>query len=196
MYCIVPAEIESQGEKAQRAYIKALSDGFVEVYRGRILIVGQDGAGKTCLKNNLLGLPFNQKEKSTEGIEVDPSKCEINVDQGVKNWQSTGKNEQLLGCSEDIAKIVIEKLPHEKDFGAIDDLLVEDEKEIDEEELESNKDEEMEEEKGDFHMSQVCLRQNTNIYLRQDVQLWIVILIIVEGYFDFWACPHVLCQFC
>ena len=194
MYYIVPAEIESQGEKAQRAYIKALSDGFVEVYRGRILIVGQDGAGKTCLKNSLLGLQFDPNEKSTEGIEVDPSKCEIDVDKGVKNWQSTGKNEQLLGCSEDIAKIVIEKLPHEKDFRAIDHLLVEDKKGINEEELESNKDEEMEEDKGDFHMSQVCLRQNTNIYLRQDLQLWFEI--VVECYFDFWACSHVLCQFC
>ena len=193
MYYIVPAEIESRGEKVQRAYIKALSYGFVKVYRGRILVVGQQGAGKTCLKKNLLGLPFDANEKSTDGIQVDPSKVEIDVDQ-VKKWQSTGKNEQFLECSEAIAKFMIEKHPHEKDFRTIDCLLVKDKKEIDEEVLESNNDEEMEEDKGDSHMSQVCLGENTNIYLRQELQLWIEI--VVECYFDFWACPHVLLQSC
>ena len=52
----------------------------MSVYRGRILLVGQDRAGKTSLKKSLLGLPFNPKEQSTEGIEVDPSICEIEVD--------------------------------------------------------------------------------------------------------------------
>ena len=52
----------------------------MSVYRGRILLVGQDRAGKTSLKKSLLGLAFNPKEQSTEGIEVDPSICEIEVD--------------------------------------------------------------------------------------------------------------------
>ena len=74
----------------------------------------------------------------------------------MKNWQSTDKNEQFLGCSEDIAKIVIEKLPHQKDLKAIDYLLVEDKKEQDEEKLESNNGEQMEGVKRDSQVKQVC----------------------------------------
>ena len=97
--------------KAQLAYERALQDGYVMVYRGRILLIGQDRAGKTSLKKSLLGLPFDSEEQSTEGIEVDPSKCEIDVDQAARNWQSIGENKPgLLECSKDVAKIVAEKL--------------------------------------------------------------------------------------
>ena len=107
----VPAEIKAQGERAQRAYEKALREGYVNVYRGRVLLIGQDRAGKTSLKKSLLGLPFDPEEQSTEGIEVDLSTFEVDVDQ-VKNWQSVDKNKQrLLGCCKgDVAKIVVEKL--------------------------------------------------------------------------------------
>ena len=87
-----------------------MKDGFVTVNRGRILLIGQDRAGKTSLRKSLLGLPFDPKEQSTEGIEVDPSKCEIDVDQAASNWQSIGENKPgLLECSEDVAKIMVEK---------------------------------------------------------------------------------------
>ena len=92
------------------AYEKALRDGSVNVYRGRILLIGQDRAGKTSLKKSLLGLPFDPKEQSTEGIEVQASTCEIEVEQ-VKNWHSTHENKPgLLECSKDISRIVAEKL--------------------------------------------------------------------------------------
>lgn len=81
----------------------------MNVYRGRVLLVGQDRAGKTSLKKSLLGLPFNPKEQSTEGIEVDPSVCEIEVDQ-VKNWNSTSENKPSLAeWSEDISRMLAEK---------------------------------------------------------------------------------------
>ena len=105
----------SDGPRAQLAYEKALKDGYVKVYRGRIILIGQDRAGKTSLKKSLLGLPFDPKEQSTEGIEVDPSKCEIDVDQ-VKNWHSTSENKPgLLECSKDVAKMVTEKLCNQKE---------------------------------------------------------------------------------
>ena len=88
-----------------------MKDGYVTVYRGRIILIGQDRAGKTSLKKSLLGLPFDSKEQSTEGIEVDPSKCKIDVDQAASNWQSIGENKPgLLECSEDVAKIMVEKM--------------------------------------------------------------------------------------
>ena len=99
------------------AYERALKDGYVMVYRSRILLIGQDRAGKTSLKKSLLGLPFDPKEQSTEGIEVDPSKCEIDVDQAARNWQSIGENKPgLLECSKDVAKIVVEKISTQDDY--------------------------------------------------------------------------------
>ena len=78
----------------------------MNVYRGRILLIGQDRAGKTSLKKSLLGLPFDPKEQSTEGIEVQASTCQIEVEQ-VKNWHSTHEYKPgLLEYSKDISRIV------------------------------------------------------------------------------------------
>ena len=74
------------------------------------MLIGQDRAGKTSLKKSLIGLPFDPKENSTEGIEVDPSIFQVDGHE-VKNWQPIDKSEQgLLGCSEDVAQRVVEKL--------------------------------------------------------------------------------------
>ena len=103
----------AEGRRAQLAYEKALRGGFVNVYRGRILLIGQDRAGKTSLKKSLLGLPFDPKEQSTEGIEVQASTCEIEVER-VKNWHSTNGNKPgLQEYSRDISRIVAEKLSDE-----------------------------------------------------------------------------------
>ena len=62
------------------------------------------------MKKSLIGLPFDPKEKSTEGIEVDPSKFQLNVDE-VRNWQPIDeRNQGLLGCSKDVAQVVAEKM--------------------------------------------------------------------------------------
>jgi len=109
-FSLAPLEIDARGEKAKLAYQSALKDGTVNVYRGRVLLIGQDRAGKTSLKKSLIGLPFNRKEKSTDGIEVDPSKFQLDVDE-VKNWQPTDERKQgFLGCSNDVAQVVVEKM--------------------------------------------------------------------------------------
>ena len=109
-FSLAPLEIEARGEKAQLAYQRALKDGAVNVYRGRVLLIGQDRAGKTSLKKSLIGLPFNPKEKSTDGIEVDPSKFQLNVGE-VRNWKPIDERKQgLLGCSRDVAQVMVEKM--------------------------------------------------------------------------------------
>ena len=107
----VPSEKEALGERAQLAYQSALKDGAVNVYRGRVFLIGQDRAGKTSLKKSLIGLQFNPKEKSTDGIEVDPSKFQLDVD-AAKNWQPIpDENKQgFLGCSNNVAQMVVKKL--------------------------------------------------------------------------------------
>ena len=50
-----------------------------------IMIIGQERSGKTSLKKSLKGQMFNSKEKSTDGIELDPSSyCSITTE----NWRT------------------------------------------------------------------------------------------------------------
>ena len=119
-----------------------MKDGYVTVNRGRILLIGQDRAGKTSLKKSLLGLPFDSEEQSTEGIEVDPSKCKIDVDQAASNWQSIGENKPgLLECSEDVAKIMVEKGLRKDDLIKKMSMLL---KDFDEEDKDESSDEDFE----------------------------------------------------
>ena len=106
----VPAEIRGRGPRAERAFQKAMQSGKVKVYRGRIMFLGQDRAGKTSLKKSLLGLPFDPTEESTIGVEVDPSKCEVEVDE-VKNWMpSERKKREMSEFEEEIARLIARDL--------------------------------------------------------------------------------------
>ncbi|XP_067040005.1 uncharacterized protein [Acropora muricata] len=106
----VPAEIRARGPKAERAFQKALQTGKVEVYRGRIMLLGQDRAGKTSLKKSLLGLPFDPNQESTFGVEVDRSRCEIEVDE-VVNWMpSKRKKRKVSEFEEEIARFIARDL--------------------------------------------------------------------------------------
>ena len=106
----VPAEIRARGLGAELAFQKALRENEpVDVCRGRVMIVGQERAGKTSLKKSLLGMPFSQEEESTVGIEVDPSKFEVNVDQ-VINWGPI-KDEQLKSdLGKQIIKVIVKEM--------------------------------------------------------------------------------------
>ena len=62
------------------------------------------------MKKSLIGLPFNPKENSTTGIEVDPSLFQVDVDEA-QNWKPIdGSKQGLLGCSKAVAEVVVEKL--------------------------------------------------------------------------------------
>jgi len=89
--------------------------GSVNVYRARIFLIGQDRAGKTSLKKSLLGLPFNPNEQSTVGIEVDPSKCEIEVAH-IKNWHITDEKCGLSKCADDLVRMV------DKEFSRVEEM--------------------------------------------------------------------------
>ena len=106
----VPAEIRGRGPRAERAFQKAMQSGKVKVYRGRIMFLGQDRAGKTSLKKSLLGLPFDPKQESTVGVEVDPSKCEVDVGH-VKNWKpSEQKKCEMSEFEEELARFIARDL--------------------------------------------------------------------------------------
>ncbi|XP_044166057.1 uncharacterized protein LOC122950012 isoform X1 [Acropora millepora] len=84
-----------------------MKSGKVKVYRARIMLLGQDRAGKTSLKKSLLGLPFDPKEESTVGVEVDRSKCELEVDE-VQNWMpSERKKREMSEFEEELARLIV-----------------------------------------------------------------------------------------
>jgi len=110
----VPAEIRGRGPRAERAFQKAMQSGKVKVYRGRIMLLGQDRAGKTSLKKRLLGLPFDRNQESTIGVEVDPSKCDVEVDQ-VKNWMpNERKKREMSEFEEELARFIARDLTEPK----------------------------------------------------------------------------------
>ena len=53
------------------------------------MLIGQDRTGKTSLKRSLKGEAFNAKERSTDGIETDPSYFRISTE----IWRTGKKNE-------------------------------------------------------------------------------------------------------
>ena len=106
----MPQEIQAHGHRAVATFKEAMEKGSVPVYRGRIMLLGQDRGGKTSLKKFLLGIPFDPEEESTVGVNVDQTKCEVEIDQ-VKNWRCI--EQKNLGVSEfrqDIAKIIAGRL--------------------------------------------------------------------------------------
>ena len=106
---LVPSEIEARGPRAKLAYENALKTGKVKVYRARIMLIGQDRAGKTSLKKSFLRMPFDPEEESTDGIEVDPLKFEVDTVQ-VKNWKRTDEKFGVSQFASDLAKMVAMKL--------------------------------------------------------------------------------------
>ena len=77
------------------------------------MFVGQDRAGKTSLKKSFLGLPFDPTQQSTDGIDVDSSKCEYEGDR-MTNWKLT---DEMFGISQhldDIAKIAAKQIEDEE----------------------------------------------------------------------------------
>ena len=154
---LVPSEIKARGPGAQIAYENALKTGKVKVYRARIMLIGQDRAGKTSLKKSFLGLPFDPQEESTDGIEVDPSKFEVDTDL-VKNWKRTDEKLEVSQFAADLARMVARELQENAD----------DEEEGDEEI--NGEDNEIENE-GNVNLVQVNQRGVTSEYLALGLNL-------------------------
>ena len=76
---LVPSEILSRGPLAFQTYNSALKDGKTHIKRIPVMIIGQDRAGKTSLKKSLTGETFSATERSTEGIEKDPSYFKVST---------------------------------------------------------------------------------------------------------------------
>ena len=81
--------IEDSSSNFQKIYDKALQRGFVSINRSRVIVVGQDGAGKSCLVDSLLNQPFEREKASTEGAAVTMSHT------AASGWEATDNKEYL-----------------------------------------------------------------------------------------------------
>ena len=77
---LVPPEIVVRGRLALEAYSKAVAEGTTFDRRVPVMLIGRDRSGKTSLKKSLRGELFNPNEKSTVGIDVDPSHFELSTE--------------------------------------------------------------------------------------------------------------------
>ena len=112
---MVPPEILARGSLALEAYNKALAEGMTCVKRVPIMLIGQDRAGKTSLKNSLIGTRFNQDEESTVGIDVDPSHFKVSTE----TWKAEETNpvinvDTAMSYEHHAARLVVEALREEK----------------------------------------------------------------------------------
>ena len=155
---LVPREIKAQGPEAKLAYGNALKTGKVKVYRARIMLIGQDRAGKTSLKKSFVGLPFNPEEDSTDGIEVDPLK--VDIDQ-VKSRQLTDKKLSVSQFALDLAKMVAKEI-QERDKDK--EVSQEDDEEDSDDDYEKGREKQREKKSklGDYKSKQVDPDEDTN----------------------------------
>ncbi|CAH3185864.1 unnamed protein product, partial [Porites evermanni] len=106
-----PSEIVARGIRATKAYNRALLEGKTCVRRVPVMIIGQDRTGKTSLKKSLKGETFNPNEKSTVGIETDPSYFKVSTDVWRTGVKSKGnKLEQTFSFEHQAAQMIFDSL--------------------------------------------------------------------------------------
>ena len=92
-------------------YNEVLKKGKVNVRRLPIMFIGHEGSGKTSLKKSLKGDHFDANEKSTRGIEVDPSHFKVTTE----TWRP-GKPDQTISSDSEIlfnhhaARLIVREL--------------------------------------------------------------------------------------
>ena len=82
----------------KEAYWEALEEGNTPNTRIPIMLVGQGRAGKTSLKRRLLGLPFQENQSSTTGIDV--GVVEVTEKNAEYPWKSRDVEEFMTNQSE------------------------------------------------------------------------------------------------
>ncbi|XP_033120265.1 uncharacterized protein LOC117119551, partial [Anneissia japonica] len=66
----VPEEIILRGEEAIENFNTSIEDGGKKLCNVKIMVLGDEHVGKTCITNRLVQKPFNQHEPSTDGIVI------------------------------------------------------------------------------------------------------------------------------
>ncbi|VDI73379.1 Hypothetical predicted protein [Mytilus galloprovincialis] len=96
----MPETIKQMSEDDSREFLKATKSGTQKRYHIRVLIVGENSVGKTCLLRRLLNEPIDDVQ-STDGLDIERRKCQVDVETAVKHPYSSwsGHNEQFADCA-------------------------------------------------------------------------------------------------
>ena len=105
----MPYEIIARGENSVNAFKVALSEGTAPLSRLKLIVVGEVGAGKTCLTRSLSQQPFIETREKTRGIKTSTvcGKLVENTELDV-SWKLADPGDSHL--DDMIAKIVSESL--------------------------------------------------------------------------------------
>jgi len=89
----IPIEIIQQGKEAIKNYLNERERGTVNLYETKLLIVGYGMVGKTSLMKRLVSNQYNDKEETTEGIEIKQwnLKTENNDELKINIWDFGGQ---------------------------------------------------------------------------------------------------------
>ncbi|XP_062506425.1 uncharacterized protein LOC134182998 [Corticium candelabrum] len=88
---LCPRGVTGMGADAAELFVRALSQGKVEVSRVKIVIAGRDRTGKTSFKRSVLKLKFQINEPSTPVAVAELAVCEAS------NWKLlSDKDEEFL----------------------------------------------------------------------------------------------------
>ena len=77
----IPDQILQMDEKDKEMYLEIIKSGTERRYYIRLMIVGENGVGKTCLMRRLLGEDIDDVT-STDGIDIVIRKCKIRLSDG------------------------------------------------------------------------------------------------------------------
>ena len=85
---IIPHEIEKLGPEAVKVYFEALSEGKEKIPYCNLLILGEEGVGKTSLLRQLVREPFQEVYEPTRGInnETVDTVQKISIDTDKEEW--------------------------------------------------------------------------------------------------------------
>lgn len=77
----MPETIKQMSVHDREEFLKAAKSGTARRYYVRVMIIGENSVGKTCLLRRLLHEQIKDVD-STDGIDIQRRKCQINMHSG------------------------------------------------------------------------------------------------------------------
>lgn len=85
----MPEFIKKMSARDRKEFLTAANYGTANRYYIRVMIIGEKSAGKTSLLRRLMKEPLTMV-KSTDGIDIERRKCQVNVNTG--EWHFSTRN--------------------------------------------------------------------------------------------------------
>ncbi|VDI72377.1 Hypothetical predicted protein [Mytilus galloprovincialis] len=115
----MPETIKNMSVYDREAFLKAANSGTTKRYNIRVMIVGKQSAGKTCLLRRLMNEEIDDVI-STDGINIERRKCLIDIKTGVWHFYKSGQKPEFLSIdkSEEFADCAFWDFAGQKEFYA------------------------------------------------------------------------------